>query len=104
MARHPACISYLPGHQVHWIATRHAREHPGVTGHLALEHDTVMFLPHHGRPRPVFTHRAHAAGLRDAALHRSPATLVPEVHLLSVPTHGGCRWFNVNDTPVETCP
>lgn len=69
MARRRACISYHPGHQVHWLAARHAWDHPGITGHLALEHDTVMFEPHHGRPRPVFTHRHHADGLREAALH-----------------------------------
>lgn len=89
---------YWPGHQVHWIAVKHAHRSGTVPGELAMAGDQAMFVGLDGSQREMHNH--DQLRLDDLATKHAHGQLYPDQHLLLVDTS---QWLSVSFEPLEPC-
>lgn len=96
--RRRRCDTYWPGHQVHWIAVKHAHRSGSLFGHLTMEGDQPVYVATNGKEYEVFNH--DKALLHDLAKKHEHGQLYLGRHLLLV---GGVKWLSVSFEPLEPC-
>lgn len=92
------CDTYWPGHQVHWIAVKHARRAQPLVGRLCWASDHAIFTTEGGVECQVHNHdHGHLEAMARNGAH---AEFYTGQHLLLI---GGTRWMSVSCEPERAC-